>query len=218
MDAVTLGAVCLLCAAQPTVLQPDVARWKPIITDAAQHFALPASWIARVMAVESRGRTTLHGQPITSVAGAMGLMQIMPDTWRYLRGRYGLGADPFDPHDNIFAGAAYLRELYARYGYPDLFAAYNAGPGRVDAYLARGQALPAATIDYVRHVAEDGFAAPAAEIPVSVPAVPATKPAAESGLFVVNHASSVASNPTGAGANPQQTSASLFAPLSTSRP
>lgn len=214
----TLSTVCLLRTAEPAALPPDIARWKPIIIDAAQHFALPTNWIARVMAVESRGRSTLHGKPIASAAGAMGLMQIMPDTWRYLRGRYGLGADPFDPHDNIFAGAAYLRELYARFGYPSLFAAYNAGPARVDAYLARGRALPAATIDYVRQVAEDGFAAPAGTLPVSVAAVPVANLAAESSLFVVNHASSVASNTSGAGPNPLQTNASLFVPLSMSRP
>ena len=44
--------------------------------------------------------------------GAMGLMQIMPETWAHLRVRYALGADPYDPHDNILAGAAYLRELH----------------------------------------------------------------------------------------------------------
>jgi len=36
-------------------------------------------------------------------------MQIMPQTWSGLRLRYGLGANPYDPHDNILAGAAYLR-------------------------------------------------------------------------------------------------------------
>ena len=44
-----------------------------------------------------------------SPKGAMGLMQIMPGTWAELRGRLGLGTDPFDPRDNIFAGTAFLR-------------------------------------------------------------------------------------------------------------
>jgi soluble lytic murein transglycosylase-like protein len=39
----------------------------------------------------------------------MGLIQIMPETWAILRARYGLVANPYDPHDNILAGAAYLR-------------------------------------------------------------------------------------------------------------
>ena len=53
----------------------------------------------------------------------MGLMQIMPKTWTELRARYGLGADPYDPHDNILAGAAYIRELHDRYGSPGFLAA-----------------------------------------------------------------------------------------------
>ena len=65
-----------------------------------------------------------------SPKGAMGLMQIMPETWAALRSRYGLGADPYDAHDNIMAGAAYLRELHDRYGTPGFLAAYNAGPAR----------------------------------------------------------------------------------------
>ena len=65
-----------------------------------------------------------------SPKGAMGLMQIMPATWAGLRPRYGLGADPYDAHDNIIAGAAYLRELQDRYGAPGFLAAYNAGPAR----------------------------------------------------------------------------------------
>ena len=62
-------------------------------------------------------------------------MQIMPRTWTELRARYGFGADPFDPHDNILAGAAYIRELYDRYGVPGFLAAYNAGPGRYERHL-----------------------------------------------------------------------------------
>ena len=53
----------------------------------------------------------------------MGLMQIMPKTWIELRARYGLGADPYDPHDNILAGAAYIRQLHDRYGSPGFLAA-----------------------------------------------------------------------------------------------
>ena len=63
-----------------------------------------------------------------SPKGAMGLMQIMPKTWQELRARYGLGADPYEPRDNILAGAAYLRELHDRFGSPGFLAAYNAGP------------------------------------------------------------------------------------------
>lgn len=80
-------------------------------------------------------------------------MQLMPDTWAYLRAKYRLGNDPFDPHDNIIAGTAYMRELYDRYGAPGFLSAFNAGPGRYDEFLADGRALPAETRAYVAELA-----------------------------------------------------------------
>lgn len=53
------------------------------------------------------------------------------------------------PRDNILAGAAYIRELYDRYGAPGFLAAYNAGPGRYERHLATGRPLPAETQAYV---------------------------------------------------------------------
>ena len=84
-----------------------------------------------------------------SPKGAMGLMQIMPDTWAELRSRYGLGPDPYDPHDNIIAGTAYLRELHDRYGERGFLAAYNAGPSRYEEHLATGKPLPSETLAYI---------------------------------------------------------------------
>lgn len=118
---------------------------------ASKRFGIPQSWIKEVMDAESGGRTTLLGAPIVSAAGAMGLMQLMPGTWAEMRDAHGLGADPFDPRDNIFAGAAYLRAMYDRFGYPGLFAAYNAGPRRYARFLA-GADLPGETIRYVARI------------------------------------------------------------------
>jgi len=114
------------------------------VTEAARRFGVPEIWIRAVMRVESRGDIRA-----TSPKGAMGLMQIMPPTWAELRARYGLGSDPYDPRDNILAGAAYLRELHDRYGAPGFLAAYNAGPGRYEEYRFNGRALPAETVAYV---------------------------------------------------------------------
>jgi hypothetical protein len=83
----------------------------------------------------------------------MGLMQIMPDTYDDLRQRHALGDDPFEPHDNIMGGAAYIRELYDRYGAPGFLAAYNAGPSRLDDYLGGGDPLPDETVNYVASIA-----------------------------------------------------------------
>jgi hypothetical protein len=79
----------------------------------------------------------------------MGLMQIMPETWAELRLRYALGNNPYDPHDNILAGTAYLRELRDRYGSPGFLAAYNAGPARYEEHLV-GRPLPAETLAYLK--------------------------------------------------------------------
>lgn len=85
-----------------------------------------------------------------SPAGAIGLMQVMPETWAELRARYDLGRDPYDPHDNILAGTAYLREMWERYGdVAAMLAAYNAGPARYDQHHATGRPLPAETRAYV---------------------------------------------------------------------
>lgn len=91
----------------------------------------------------------LGGRPIVSRAGAIGLMQLMPGTWSDMQKMLGLGDDPSDPHDNILAGAAYLRLMYDRFGYPGLFAAYNAGPRRYSAALASARPLPPETRAYI---------------------------------------------------------------------
>jgi hypothetical protein len=122
----------------------SVRPFAAFVTEASKRFGVPEHWIRAVLHVESGAK-----QRARSSKGAMGLMQIMPKTWTELRARYGLGADPFDPRDNILAGAAYLRELYDRYGAPGFLAAYNAGPGRYERHLATGRPLPEETQAYV---------------------------------------------------------------------
>jgi hypothetical protein len=117
------------------------------ISEAAIRFGVPETWIRAVMRVESAGDVRA-----ISSAGAMGLMQVMPATWAELRARHRLGSDPYNPRDNILAGTAYLREMHDRYGSPGFLAAYNAGPGRYEEYLA-GRPLPAETRAYVATLA-----------------------------------------------------------------
>jgi D-alanyl-D-alanine carboxypeptidase len=127
---------------------PASDPWGPYIHEASARFTVPENWIRRVMRQESGGQ-----EDVISWAGAMGLMQVMPDTYDGLRQRYGLGDDPFEPRNNILAGAAYLREMYERFGSPAFLAAYNAGPSRVDRYLNNGTPLPAETVNYVASIA-----------------------------------------------------------------
>jgi soluble lytic murein transglycosylase-like protein len=126
----------------------SVLPFAAFVTEASKRFGVPEQWIRAVLHVESGAK-----QRARSSKGAVGLMQIMPKTWTELRARYGLGADPFDPRDNILAGAAYIRELYDRYGAPGFLAAYNAGPGRYERHLATGRPLPDETQAYVATLA-----------------------------------------------------------------
>jgi hypothetical protein len=128
---------------------PPEDPWGPYIREASNRFDVPDLWVRSVMRVESGGNEYQNGQLITSGAGAMGLMQVMPETYDELRDRYRLGDDPFDPHDNILAGTAYLREMYDIYGSPGFLAAYNAGPNRLDDYLSNNRPLPDETRRYV---------------------------------------------------------------------
>ena len=142
---------------------PPEDPWRPHIREAATRFGVPERWIRAVMRQESGGRLyDASGWPITSSAGAMGLMQVMPRTYDMLAARYGRGGDPFEPRDNILAGTAYIREMHDRYGAPGFLAAYNAGPDRVDAYLAGITILPDETMNYLASVAPQlGGAMPA---------------------------------------------------------
>src|SRR3546814_16289160 len=82
-------------------------------------------------------------------AWGRGLMQSMPATWTYPRGRDGLGDDPYHVRDNIIGGTAYLRELHDRFGSAGFLAAYNAGPGRYEQHLETGRPLPRETRAYL---------------------------------------------------------------------
>lgn len=126
---------------------PPSDPWGPYIREAAARYNVPEQWIRAVMQQESGGQ-----EQAVSPVGAMGLMQVMPETYEGLRERYGLGDDPYDPHNNILAGAAYIREMYDRYGAPGFLAGYNAGPDRVDLYLAGASKLPHETVNYLAAV------------------------------------------------------------------
>lgn len=149
---------------RPSVFEQELAmtpkqrldRWKPFIAEASKQFGIPQSWIRAVVSRESGGRT-MEGEetPIASDAGAVGVMQVMPGTYEEMRAQHDLGADPSDPHDNIIAGSAYLSWLYKRYGFPNMFAAYNDGPGNFDKYRGGGRSLPAETVAYLASMTEN---------------------------------------------------------------
>lgn len=157
---VAASVVPVIAAAQTmqTVCPSQRGLYDGHIAEAEYRFQLPAAWIRAVMNAESKGDARA-----VSPKGAMGLMQIMPETWAELRVRHRLGRDVYDPHDNIIAGAAYIRELFDRYGSPGWVAAYNAGRGRYEEALT-GRPLPPETRAYVtvvaRAIADSGAANP----------------------------------------------------------
>lgn len=96
-----------------------------IFEEAAARYSLPSKLIRAVAKAESdfNPRAVSH-------AGAMGVMQLMPETARSL----GV-SDPYDARQNIMGGARYLKENLDRFGDVSLaLAAYNAGPGSVQKY------------------------------------------------------------------------------------
>lgn len=163
MDMVIPRACRLLLLAAPlaAVLTPGpasaqsderiavAASLDAAIAEASQRFGVPEAWIRAVIRIESGGVAYRDGAPLTSRAGAIGLMQVMPATYAALARDLGLGANPADPRDNILAGTAYLRAMYDAYGSPGFLAAYNAGPGRYEAWRDRARPLPAETRAYV---------------------------------------------------------------------
>jgi len=150
--ALSVGGYSATIAAPATQQSPATSTSPDSITtaiaEASRRFGVPQAWIRAVMRVESAGNPAA-----VSSTGAIGLMQVMPETFADMRAELGLGGDPFAVRDNILAGAAYLRRMFDRYGSPGFLAAYNAGPGRWEAHLAGGRPLPAETIAYLVRLA-----------------------------------------------------------------
>ena len=147
------------------------------IAKASARFGIPARWIVDVMQIESRGDPRA-----LSPKGAIGLMQIMPATYTGLAARYGLGTDPWDIRNNIMAGAAYLRELYDRYGASGFLAAYNAGPSRWEDYRSGARPLPGETVRYLSRLAP--LIGGGAALASGVSSQPTTLPARAAPIFV----------------------------------
>jgi hypothetical protein len=130
----------------------DIRQWNSLIAEASDRQQVEVVLIRAVIEVESNACERIGGELTTSSAGAMGLMQLLPATWGVYRDRLRLGNDPYEPHDNILAGSAYLHDLMQQLGPLDGLAAYFAGPQTLtDSHRTRS--FPsAATVSYVHDV------------------------------------------------------------------
>ncbi|MDF0518808.1 lytic transglycosylase domain-containing protein [Bradyrhizobium yuanmingense] len=116
-------------------------RFCHALRQAAESSGIPVPFFARLIWQESRFKSNE-----VSHAGAQGVAQFMPAT----AAEVGLD-DPFDPMKALPASAKFLRKLRDDFGNLGLAAAaYNAGPGRIQKWLARQSELPRETRDYVR--------------------------------------------------------------------
>ena len=191
------AALSLLTCGKPAAAQQAALPSRPsdpipdsiagYVAEASQRFNIPADWVRAVMRVESAGEGG-----VTSAAGAMGLMQVMPQTYATLRARLGLGGNPYDAHDNIKAGAAFLRDMHDRYGDAGFLAAYNAGPARYEEFRAGGRPLPSETILYMARLGPMLGVESNMPLGVDVPSVIA-KPE-ETPIFVALHGNATANN------------------------
>ncbi len=96
-----------------------------LTNESAARTGLSPALVRAIVQIES------HGDPsAVSRAGARGLMQLMPDT----AATYGV-LNAFDPEENVYGGCRYMHDLLERYHHNEslALAAYNAGPGAVDA-------------------------------------------------------------------------------------
>jgi soluble lytic murein transglycosylase-like protein len=136
-------------APQPAPVAAATRPFTPqeLITHAAEKAGLPPEIVHSVAKVESAYRTNA-----ISPKGAVGLMQLMPQT------AAALNVDPYDPQQNAEAGAEYLAQLLEKYKddkhqVSKALAAYNAGPGAVDKY--NGVPPYRETVNYVNSVLAD---------------------------------------------------------------
>lgn len=122
------------------VPKPTIEQICSLIEEIASQYNLPPSYFARLIWKESR-----FDHLALSPAGAQGIAQFMPAT----AASRGL-SNPFDYRQAIPASAQFLNELRNQFGNLGLAsAAYNAGPGRVGAWLRGKRYLPLETEDYV---------------------------------------------------------------------
>lgn len=127
----------------------DLNRMANAIIDNSYEFNLTIPQILAQIKVESNFNSTAK-----SPAGALGLMQIMPQTLEYIQSKINKKLNPYSIYDNINAGAYYIsKQLYDFENYDLALQSYNIGPDGLKRYISgERKHLPEETINYVPRV------------------------------------------------------------------
>jgi soluble lytic murein transglycosylase len=124
-----------ICTRIELSIYPKPSEYKSFVSEYSEKYRVPENLVYAIIKVESKFDSSAE-----SSVGALGLMQMMPDTFSWLTNdrlgdRFSVGM-LYDPETNIKYGVYYLSWLYDRYADWDItLAAYNAGPGNVDKWL-----------------------------------------------------------------------------------
>jgi soluble lytic murein transglycosylase-like protein len=167
-----IGAVALLYMSKQTsdVLQSGIEdvqaavngwmsvnqgfAWMGVLNNAELQYNIPTDLLARVAYQESRFRQDVIDGTTPSPAGALGIMQLMPQYFSSVNVPRPYQAS--DTTAQIAQAGALLSQLYAHFGDWGLaLAGYNDGQTNIDNYLAGAHTLPQETIDYVSQILAD---------------------------------------------------------------
>lgn len=126
----------------------NAARYIPALHTAEDAHDIPRDLLARLAYQESRFRDDIISGKVKSPAGAVGIMQLMP--------QFHPDVNPLDPYAAIAYAGQYLGALFRQFGsWKVALAAYNWGPGNVSRYLNQPAKWPQETMDYVAQITKD---------------------------------------------------------------
>jgi soluble lytic murein transglycosylase-like protein len=155
-NAINSGTGILQTIYENMLVTTGLTNWKnvgqgptyvPILNAAELQYNIPTDLLARIAYQESHFRSDIISGATVSPAGAIGIMQLMP--------QYFPGAGQ-NPEADIATAAKYLASLYNEFGdWQIAVAAYNDGPGNVQGFLNGSRQLPQETVNYVASVFAD---------------------------------------------------------------
>lgn len=145
--------------------QLDGPKWIPLIRQTEQVMGIPSMLLCRMAYQESRFRPEIISGAVKSPAGALGILQLMPQWWSTVRVPIPFTEE--DTHAQILQAGKFICQMYVKYGdWAEALAAYNFGPANEDKFLSHKiTGLPKETTDYVTEILSDVPVPPGAGVP-----------------------------------------------------